>query len=282
MLERPSPSPRQCDLRPQFDSALATLVSTAGRTVDRPAAIHEARRAIKVLRALLRLLPGESTAIDRELKALAGRLAPARDQRVAARTAASLARRIRDRRAAALLRAIAAEQGEAATSREARSRAHPRLARLAGALSALETAVSPADVAALMGRRLRKARRSFSAAMAARDAEALHDARTLVVRLQLQLVALRGVAGRKPGRMATRLDRLRDLLGEHHDLFMLSGVVAARPEADPDARERVLRAAARAMRRLELAAAAVADEAFDIGPKGLRRNVRRRLEAVAA
>jgi hypothetical protein len=282
MLERSPPSPRHCDLRPEVDAALAALVSAVGRKTDRAAAIHAARRAIKVLRALLRLLPGDSTALDRDLKALAGRLAPARDQRVAARTAAAMARRVRDRKAAELLRAIAAEQDEAATSREGRSHAHPRLARLAGTLSAIDTAVAPADVAGVLGKRLRKARRHFAAAMAARDAEALHDARTLVVRLQLQIVALHRVAGRKPGRRAMQLDRLRDLLGEHHDLFMLSGVVAGRHDADPEARARVLRAAERAMRRLEHASEAVADKAFDIGPKAFRNSLRRRLEAVAA
>ncbi len=282
MLQRLPPVQRTVDLRPEFDSAVATLLSAVGRTADRAVAIHEARRAIKLLRALLRLVPGDPAALDRDLKALASRLAPARDQRVAARTAAALARRMRNRPAAALLRSIAAEQDAAATEREAKSHAHPRLSRLAASLSALGTVVAPADVAAVLGKRLRKARSRFAAAMAAGDAEALHDARTLVVRLQLQLVALRRLAGRKPGRRAMRLDRLRDLLGEHHDLFMLAGVVAARPDAAPAARARVLRAVERAMRRLEGQAAAVADEALAIGRRAFSRTLRRRLEAVAA
>ena len=279
---------RTCDLRPEIDAALKVLRDAlapgqlvAGAPADHDAAVHRARRAIKTLRALLRLLPSNTKSLDRNLRDLARGLAPARDQHVTARTAEAMAGRVDDARVAALLRRIAAEAEAEATAREAKARVAPRLAALALALAAPETHVGPDALAAAVARLLKTARRDVRRALDRRDAEALHDARAKVVRLQLQIVALRRLGGRKPGRRAGRLDRLRDLLGDHHDLDGLAALVAARTGVDPAIKAKAAVALQRAMRRLERSAEAVAGEALEVAPASYGRRLARKLSARA-
>lgn len=272
------------DLRPEFDAAVATLRASlapaprgASAAENHDAAVHRARRAIKTLRALLRLVPADTSGLDRSLRDVARRLAPARDQHVLSRTALALARRVGDADVAGVLRAVAAEAEAEVEARTARSRAAPRLAALALTLSALTTDVPVRDLAATVSRLFRKAKRALARALAARDDEALHDARTLVVRLQLQLTALRRLGGRTPGRRVAALDRLRDVLGDHHDLALLAAVVAARPGTDPGLARRTARILRHAMRQLERAAGRLAERAFDVAPGTLRRRMTRQL-----
>lgn len=278
-----------CDLRPEIDAALMALrgalapePAAPGATADHDAAVHRARRAIKTLRALLRLLPSNTTSLDRSLRDLARGLAPARDQHVTARTAQAMARRVDDPRVAALLRRIASEAEAEAAASEAKARSAPRLAPLALALAAPQTRVAPQELARSAARLLKTARREVRGALARRDAEALHDARARVVRLQLQLVALRRLGGRKPGRRAERLNTLRDVLGDHHDLYGLAAVVAARAGVDPVVRAKTVALLGRAMRRLERSAEALAETAFDVSTASFRRRLERRLSARAS
>ncbi len=288
---RRSTVPGTCDLRPEIDAAFEALRMELTRLGDSGAAdeadahalaVHGARRAIKRLRALLRLLADDTVRLDRTLRDLARRLSPARDQHVAARTAARLATRIRDARVAALLRDIARDQDAVAAAREARSHAVPRLAALGIGMAALSTTASPADLAGTLARRLKRARARLARAMADGEAEALHDARTLIVRLQLQLVALRRMGGLPAGRRAKRLDRLRDILGDHHDLHVLGDLIERSPGADPEVKASTRETLRRAMRRLERSAEAVAAKAFDVSPRALRKRLGRRLAAAAA
>ncbi len=153
-----------CDLRPACRAAMDRLRASLARTDDRTLAVHGARRAIKELRALLRPLGQDAKALDAELKTLASDLAPARDQRVAARTALALAKTVREARAAALLRDLAAEQDATAAELERRSHAHPRLARLARQIDALDLSVSTGNLGPSLSKAMRKAGKVYGRA----------------------------------------------------------------------------------------------------------------------
>lgn len=276
---RALPPPGLLDLGPALAGGMARLREALAHRDDPAAGVHQARRAIKGLRALLRLLPGDTKDLDAEFKALASTLAPARDQRVASRMAAVLADRAGEAGAIALLREIAAEQDAAAAALEARPHGRPRIRDLERRLAAVPAFVPPKAAARRVARNLTRALRQLKASLDARDAEAMHDARTLVVRGQLQLEALRRLSGASAGRRVRRLDRLRDILGDHHDLAQVAGLVAARADVDPQIRALALGGVERAMRRLERRAAAAAPDALPRHPRRFRRRLARRLKA---
>ncbi|MHB2169414.1 CHAD domain-containing protein [Alsobacter sp. R-9] len=275
MLQRHSaPAAARIDMRRLLDAAAARL-DDAG--IPRHRSVHEARRAIKVLRALLRLLPGDTSRADADLKALARSLAPARDLRVVAATAKAAALRSGSRSARRLLNGVAREREAEARRLEAAPHPHPRIAGVRRRLASLESDVDPEMVVAHVSRRLAKARRRLVQALKAADPEVIHDARTLTVRAQLQLAGLRDLAGKQPGRRVRRLDRLRDVLGEHHDLAMLREVVTASVAKDGKGRRPALRGIDRRMAALEAEADRRLRRAFPPSPSRVASRLARAL-----
>lgn len=259
---------------------------------DRERATHEARRVLKEMRGTLRLAAprkedraGLARLAD-AVRALARRLAGARDARVGARTAERLARRVPDHATAAILATLAATLHQQAEAHEAASSARERrsvgeIARHAGALDLRR---EPAWIASAARRAYATARRRMRKALASRDAEALHDARSAAVRLQVQLSVVGGLAegrdrrlGRRLRRLAASLDGLRSLLGDHHDLFMLSPVVARMVPQDHRSAALVLHQIDRRMRNLERHCAGMAVEVFSLNPDEVERKVLRAL-----
>lgn len=229
-------------LRHQLDAAAA-----AGDPDEAEAAIHAARRALKVLRALLRLLGKPRAyprikAADDALRALAGSLSRTRDLHVSAATVLLLRRRVArdkarasDRKALrARLAALAAQWSDRAAAVE-RGRLHsrgdtPALEVIERMLEDLPLSLSAEALAGSLARSYGQARDVLREALSGDDAEALHAARSRVVRYQLQSKVLVALTGRGEARVK-QLGRLREWLGRHHDLAVAEALAGETPHA---------------------------------------------------
>jgi CHAD domain-containing protein len=242
---------RPVDLSPAIAAEIARLraaldaIPALAEPEQLERAVHAARRSIKVLRAALRLLgPAKADPhrkeIDAQLRELAGSLSQTRDLHVAAETVLSLRQRLKSdaetasKRRKALrqrLAALASQWGDRASAVE-RSR---RLRADAPALEVIETrllglgfARDSDALAEQAARTYGKARRSLRSALLSDDDEELHVARIVLVRHQLQTGLLRPIAGGGKARHKD-LGRLRELLGEHHDLSVAETLAGETP-----------------------------------------------------
>ncbi|MFO1151480.1 MAG: CHAD domain-containing protein [Alsobacter sp.] len=288
---------RRVDLSPAVAAECARLraaldaVPGLASPDDHERAIHAARRSIKWLRAILRLLgPVKADPARREvddlLRELAQSLSRTRDLHAATATVLDLRRRLRSdesatperrralrRRLAALAsewtdRAAAAERGW----RQQRGDA-PALEVIEARILALGFSLDAEAIAREAARTYGAARRSLRSALHADDAEDLHAARTLLVRHQLQSTLLRSLAGGGAGRLQD-LVRLRNHLGEHHDLAVAEALAGATPH-DPRLGRDLARLVARRQSALVARCRPLVDALFDQG----RRPWRDRLEA---
>ncbi|GGH32443.1 hypothetical protein GCM10007036_44310 [Alsobacter metallidurans] len=278
---------RTIDLSEAFDLHRLALRDALAHG-DRDLGVHGARRAIKALRALLRLVrPSGSDdprrfqvrALDAELKALADALATARDLRVAAATALSLVDEVDDEAARAALTRLAAEWlGEAARRETASDHLGAEQARrseaaIAEHLAALPLSASRGDVARAVAGVYAKARRLLRTGLRADDPDVLHEARRNLVRLQIHVQALGPALGGRMRKLGRQAGRLRQVLGEHHDLAEL--------ERRLDGSGVGSRLLGRLVHHVEARAEALAETAALQGGKALRRRpkaVRRKLK----
>jgi len=222
---------------------LARLVtSAAGRSAARrDETVHEVRKSLKRLRALLRLLrhalgPAEYRRENLALRDTARPLAEVRDAKVFVGTIQALARRRSSRGTAARQLAPVVE----------RLAAHHRALaeRVLGTDRGLEAA---AAVLAAVGARAerwtlpedqgwkllkpgfertyRRGQRAWRHARREGTSEALHEWRKEVKYLLYQLQVIELAWGAAERMLARRLDRLADLLGEDHDLAVVGTMV---------------------------------------------------------
>jgi CHAD domain-containing protein len=213
----------------------------SARPVDQTELVHETRKAIKRMRALARLLRNELG--EQEFKRVNGslrhagrRLAGARDAEVRLATLEQLRARHssaldsqgieRLRRRLELEREQAGEPSSPEEVIEDIADMRRQLARW--------NLVAP-DLQALapgLERIYREGRRRYAHVKheQARDPEYLHDWRKRVKALYYALDTLGGLDA-KGARLATRrANRIGDLLGEEHDLWMLCAYVERRPD----------------------------------------------------
>lgn len=261
------------------------------------AAVHGARRSLKTLRALLRLLGKPQAhprhkAIDDALRALAGALARTRDLHVATTTVLRLRRRLKAGRSdapgrkalRARLAALAAQWSDRAAAVE-RSRRHsrgdtPALEVIERMLDDLAPSLSAGELADTLAKTYARARDALEAALAGDDSEILHAARSHVVRHQLQTRLLVGLTGKGRARVR-QLGRLREWLGLHHDLAVAEALAGETPHAAG------LGADMAALVRAEQAALAarcrpVAAALFARKPEAMRDRMEKRLSKAAA
>jgi hypothetical protein len=208
-------------------------------------AIHAARRCIKVLRATLRLLghPVEDPArksLDDALRALSGSLSRTRDLHVAVTTAGGLKKSLRARKRGqdkALrngLDSLAAEWMDKASAMERGRRLkgdEPALEALESMAQQLATVIPVPELVRQSAETYQKARERLTSAFRTADPVALHAARRLVVRCQLQGKVLQGITGKGKGRLR-RLNELRGLLGDHHDLTVMKALAGETPHLE--------------------------------------------------
>ena len=222
--------------REQLDKAIAEL--TTRRDHDPDTAIHNARKAIKRERSLLRLvgpsLPrGERRHERAALRDGAHRLSAAGDAAALIATTDALSQRYAGhlpKRAFGAIRAeLAAEHGGHSESEFE--------ARVAAATAALETVrertpeweIGAAGWPALdtgLRRSYTRGRRALARAQRGRSDEALHDWRKRVKDLSFHSQLLAGVCGPVVAGQAKDAHALADLLGDDHDLAVLDEALA--------------------------------------------------------
>jgi CHAD domain-containing protein len=215
--------------RSQIDIALDAL---AGDQRDREAAVHEARKALKRLRTLLRLVRGDldpGTYRDEldTFRDIGRELAVARDSQVAVETLEAVAERfsdeLRNEDIEPLWERLDTEH------RDAQERLVSDHAALGSAIAQLRSARArlPAwilnhnDFQALspgLRRIYRRGRRATKTARTDPSTENLHELRKRVKDLWYTTQILRRVA---PSRMRRMAHHVSDLLGEDHDLALL-------------------------------------------------------------
>jgi CHAD domain-containing protein len=219
---------------------------------DRAHLVHETRKAIKRMRALALLLrceigEGEFRRVDGALRDAGRDLAGARDAAVRSATLRELRDRHPDALAIASIDALAERLEQASDGAQDGEDPEPvvlrDIGRMRGELLRWQGAEYDPDALALGlrliyrsgRRRYRRVKRSH-----ARDPERMHDWRKRVKSLYYALDMLGGKQARAMAAMTRRADRLGDVLGGEHDLWMLSEYVSAQTLADQAARALLL------------------------------------------
>jgi CHAD domain-containing protein len=279
----------------QLDLAIGLLESSAG-AVPQEGAIHEIRKAIKRLRALMRLLRGElgEEVYAREDRALrdAGRaLAGARDAEVMLATLDDLIardpRRLAGRRGVRRLRARLESERERAR-RSMRDDRQTRTAAL-DSLRACRARVSAWELADRGGVRLLepgvreiyrqgRSRHRRAARRGGRDLRRMHAWRKRVKDLRYASEAIDSRETRG-GELARRADELAEALGEDHDLGVLDAWVreqrrGGRRSVRRDAKA-LRRTISRRRRRLQRRALRKGERLYRARPKKFMRVLRR-------
>lgn len=261
----------------ECETALAWL--SGGHETAPVRAVHQARRACKRLRALLRLAEpalGETAVEARRWIAVSARqLAPARDATVRAATLASVVaeyREVLSEPACAALEAVYAVEAPAEVPPQAWDDASATLEGLADLLD--DTALRQLSRRSLLrGARLayRRARRRGRSARSSRCPEAWHELRSAVQVHLNQLKALRECTGGRFRSRQRELTRLASLLGEAHDLWMLHESLAEAPAGSLGALLRPLLAEQEGLRYA--AAAELSAELFSQRPKAFEQRL---------
>ncbi len=277
----------------QLDDAIELLRGESSVAPDE--AVHETRKALKRLRALMRLLEGElgpeRAARERGvLSDVAGRLAGARDAKVMVSTLEGLMRRhprtVGRKRGVLQLREHLRREHRAASAQVLGDAASREL--IADELCALRARVaewqlrerSPLELVGEGLQRIYSAGRARRKRAAARKParRALHKWRKEVkdLRYSLEAIDVQGRSGTRAAKLAARADGLGEMLGEEHDLMVLGELVRAhRPlRGRRRARKQLLRAIARRRARLRERALREGRRLYERPPKRFVRRLR--------
>ena len=251
---------------------------------DRAVAIHDTRKGLKRIRALLRLArPGLGDKVFRRENArfreIAGMLAGVRDRQVLAETLAKLEQRSSPKATAAIgeFRALLAEKEGTPAHRDdgAVKKALAALEEAHRSFGKLKLSAGFAAIAPGLEDCYRRGCKAFAAAYDEPSDEAFHEWRKTVQQHWRHMALLsRAWPDVMSGRVA-EARKLSELLGEDHDLALLKALVAAKVQA----KDGIRRALARDMdglcrqRQRELRAAALlrGRRLFAQSPKDLRR-----------
>ena len=274
----------------QLDLAIE-LLSGEGNAPDERA-IHETRKALKRLRALMRLLRNElgERRFAREygiLRDAARGLAGARDAEVMVGTLDALLKRSPGKlargRSVGELRELLVAERDAAVRRalgDGTTRAEVRRELVGLRERVIRWSLPELGAVALVEKDLRRIyrdgrRRHRRAAREKGGARALHEWRKRVkdLRYAAEILNLRG--------LARRADELGEVLGEEHDLALLAALLP-KPGRGPfdgrggkQARKALLKQIARRRRRLRKKALHEGEHVYRDGPKRLVRRARR-------
>ncbi|MCB1380226.1 MAG: CHAD domain-containing protein [Alphaproteobacteria bacterium] len=204
------------------------------------AEVHGARRRIKRLRSLVRLLKtaigkSQSDSADRALKKAADALAaPRRAEALSAALAKIEAGLPKNHGLKVLLNAYLtrhADQDALAVSIERALAAVEGIRAEFDSWRLNDDAARP--IAKAFANTYRKARKDLRAAAKSGKAEALHDARKLVIHHLHHLELLGNILNREPTDRIDALNRLRELLGDINDLDELEALAKSQNLALP-------------------------------------------------
>jgi CHAD domain-containing protein len=236
---RPDAWPQHCR------AALIRAVRTAaaqfpGPGEEAPKRVHDVRKTLKEARAIARLFLhclGEPARVTMTaLAATRRQVGRARDLDVMALRLERLAPPLEV--VEPLKAAILREREAAQRARRGLSATAPR-ARLGAIKKRLEgwdlTEIGTAEIVAAVARTYRQARWRGRDGFESDDPVALHAFRARVVDLRYQLALLACAWPEALNAQAEALDELREALGDHHDLHVLSGFAAERGGLKPEA-----------------------------------------------
>ena len=244
-LSEPLPAEIARVARGRIDHALDELRGKSDSTPEE--AVHEARKDMKKLRALLRLVRGElgTDTFDREngcFRDAARELAGTRDSDVMLDTLASLE----------LPSGLGWELRKLVQAQLAGDGTHDRDVAASRAVAILTEARTRVDewplahdsfeaVAKGLERTYRRGRRAFRAAHEEPSAEALHEWRKRVKDLWYEHTLLRELWPPVMAAAGDEAHELSDRLGDDHDLVVLAAWVRGHLDPDPDFSEAVIR-----------------------------------------
>ncbi len=267
----------------QIEKARAEL---DGESVQ-PANIHEARKSLKRIRSLLRLVRPALTkkTYDCEMnrfRQIAELLSPLRDRQILLETADKLDAASAGTASGPLvfLRRLLNSNSENgpvhlnanAMIGEARNRFNPAIK------AARKIKIAPASMKSMIGgfeKTYGHGSRAFSAAYSKPDDEAFHDVRKAIQHHSRHLLLM---APAWPELFATLIENARtlaQLLGDDHDLSVLIHFVAAQPDVmiSPDAKVSIIAAARDRQQALRSEARPYGQKAFALRPKEFSRTV---------
>jgi CHAD domain-containing protein len=254
--------------------------------------VHDARKAIKRMRALARLLryelgEPEFARVNDSLRAAGQRLSGARDAEVRLATLA----RLRSRHPKALahegitrLRERLERERAQATEPADTQEVLADIANMRDYLARWSLADPDFDALAPGLRQIyRQGRRRYQRVRRKRghDPDDLHNWRKRVKAIYYGLDMLGAANVNATRRLTRRADRLGDLLGEEHDLWMLVTYLEAHPHAfgdDEDARVALLKRIRRRRKRLRKRALRVGARLFESKPGDFTRRVESALD----
>jgi CYTH domain-containing protein/CHAD domain-containing protein len=276
----------------QIDAAIDDL--GAGVLEDPGEAIHACRKRFKRVRATARLLREEllTEAYRQENSAfrdLGRRLSDTRDSQVLIETLDALRSRYADEVGSGAFAGLLAALGDDQRAAEQRLRENaavgaPIIVELCAARARIAAWRLPHDdVSALapgFERIYRRSRRAFLAARKDPTDERLHELRKRSKDLWHAAQILRRTAPKMMNKLADRARRLSDLVGDDHDLAVLSEQADRRPECLADEREAAVLQTliARRRRQIQREAVEVAERIFATKPQKLARAIRQARE----
>jgi CHAD domain-containing protein len=223
-------------------SIRAAAAQFPGPGEEAPERVHDVRKTLKQARAIARLF---LHCVGEPARVTIAALAATRRQTGRARDLDVMALRLKRLAPPAevaepLLAAIAREREAALRARRGLAARAPR-ARLNALAKRLEgwdlSAIGTEAIVTAVARTYRQARRRGRRAFDSDEPAALHAFRARVVDLRYQLALLACAWPEALNAQAEGLDGLREALGDHHDLHVLSGFAADRGELPPEALE---------------------------------------------
>ncbi len=275
-VARPEPAPLVVALR-----AALGKVEAAVAEPDAVEMVHDARKALKEYRSLLRLLATDAArAARRHAAEVARGLAQARDCATACEALdlldeAGLALSCDIAAARAVIGAVPAADDAAPLRAHLAAFVADARARLSGGL---EDEAAAVDLVEGLRKGYRAARRGVFG-----SATAMHETRKSVVAHRYQMGFLASAFSGRGATRAGRAQRLRDMLGAHHDIEVLRPMLhAAAGSLGEGALERLDIAMARLQKRLRRQAVRLHRDLFRRSPAKFARRFRRRIEAPAA
>ena len=272
--------------REQLDRAVRELSEEIDR--DPVTAVHSARKALKKERALLRVAHGAIPARQRRrqqavLRAASRSLSEARESEALVHTTDQLAKQFAGQIPAASFAAVRERLERERAAERTRlftvTRNNEAVQELGAArLRVDEVNLRPGGWQALdqgVLRTYRRGRKAFHVARQEPTSDALHAWRKRVKDLWYELRLLGAVCGPAVRGQAKEADRLAELLGDDHDLAMLSHALAGAIGDLPVDLEPLRGLIDYRRARLEAEAFAVGERLYAEKPKAFRRRLRR-------
>lgn len=228
-------------------------------------AVHRVRTTCKKMRGLSRLIRSAFPAYDFENAALADiarRFSELRETDVLIATLAAIGEQVDDEVLPDIGKSLEADQRNARDIAITRGILDASRSALIEARNRIrEWTLTKGGFAAIgdgLGRGYRKAARTLETARASGKAEDIHRWRTQVKYHGYHMLLLQDICPPKMKPRASILDRLGDMLGEHHDLAVLRDRIIMRRDSAADAHRNLFHA-------IDARQSSLAEAAFELG-----------------